>query len=119
MTAPVVFVVEDEPMIREVIVAEFEDAGYVVTEAEDAETAERALADGAPCDLLFTDIRLPGALDGFDLAERARVLRPELPVIFATGYTAKPVRMVPGSRLFRKPFSPSELIDAARALGVG
>ena len=69
-------------------------------------------------DLLFTDIRLPGALDGWRLAEDARAMRPGLPVIYATGYTAEPPRQVPGSVFLKKPYRPSAVLKAMHELGV-
>jgi CheY-like chemotaxis protein len=71
-----------------------------------------------PIDLLFTDIRMPGRLTGWDVAEQARTLRPGLPVIYATGYSEDAPRLVPGARFFKKPYRAIAIIDAARELGV-
>lgn len=119
MTArPIVLIVEDEPLVREIVALEFEDAGFTVVEAADGDRAAELLGGQAELDLLFTDIRLPGAYDGFALAEQARALRPALPVIYATGFTPDALRLVPGSRFFKKPYRPAEVVEAARILGV-
>jgi DNA-binding NtrC family response regulator len=55
-------------------------------------------------DALFTDIRLPGRVDGWDIAEHCRNVDPELPVVYATGYSHATHRPVPGSRFFHKPY---------------
>ena len=89
--ARTVLVVEDEPLVRETIVCELEDAGFGVFEAETAETG-LAILKQQPVSLLFTDIRLPGSMDGWELAEAARALHPALPVIYATGFTAEDPR---------------------------
>ncbi|TRW15085.1 response regulator [Glacieibacterium frigidum] len=115
---PTVLIVEDEALIRDVVAMEFADAGYEVLEAEDCDEAFAHLDADTPIDLLFTDIRLPGDLDGWDIARRARELRPALPVFYATGYSADAPRLVPGGQFFRKPYRPLAIIDAARALGI-
>lgn len=115
---PTVLIVEDEALIRDVVALEFADAGYDVLEAEDYESAFAHLDTDAAIDLLFTDIRLPGSIDGWDIAERARALRPALPVFYATGYSADAPRLVAGGKFFRKPYRPLEIIDAARAMGI-
>src|SRR5689334_18576839 len=96
LEARTVLVVEDEPLVRDTIVHELEDAGFGVLEAETAE-AGLAILQQRPVSLLFTDIRLPGPMDGWGLAEAARVLFPNLPVIYATGFTAEEPRLVPKS----------------------
>ena len=115
---PCVLIVEDEELVREIAVLEFADAGYDVLEAADGAAAVALLESGAGIDLLFTDIRLPGQIDGWDIAERARALRPDLPVIYATGFIAEEAAPVGGGRLFHKPYRPLAIIEAARLLGV-
>ena len=116
---PTVLIVEDEPLVREVAAFEFEDAGYRVLEAEDGDSALALLSGSDVIDLLFTDIRLPGEIDGWTIAARARDLHPELPIIYATGYPGETVRPVANSRFIRKPYLPTAIIATARALGVG
>jgi CheY-like chemotaxis protein len=98
-----------------------EDMGYRVSEATDADAALSILKRGAPLHLLITDVGLPG-MNGRQLAELARQLRPSIPVLFVTGYAANaPVRsefLQPGMRMIAKPFSVQGLAAAVReALG--
>ena len=116
---PTVLIVEDEALVREVATFEFEDAGYRVLGAEDGGTALALLAGEEQIDLLFTDIRLPGDIDGWTIADRARAMRPGLPVIYATAYSSESARPVADSRFVRKPYLPTAIIATARELGVG
>ncbi|MBD8906570.1 response regulator [Methylorubrum zatmanii] len=116
---PTVLVVEDEEMLLNAVAMEFEDAGFTVLCAGTAEEAYGLLKDGRTFDLLFTDIRLPGQLDGWDLAERARELHPALPVIYVTGYSTEQPRQVSESTLVMKPYRMTAVMNAARQLGVG
>lgn len=115
---PTVLFVEDEDLLRLVISDELRDAGYDVIEASDGGDAVRVLESDGSVDLLFTDIRMPGALSGWDVAEEARSLRPDLPVIYATGYSDDALRIVPGGRFFKKPYKATAIVEAARELGV-
>lgn len=114
---PLLLVVEDEALVRQLIVLELEDAGYDVVEAETGEEALAALRRYPGIQLIFTDIRLPGTLCGWDIAERARAMRPNIPVIYATGYSGE-LRLVPGAEFMRKPYKPAAVIDCMRNLGV-
>ena len=117
--APNVLLVEDEWIVREVLARELEDAGFTVLEAENGDTALAIVQETARrIDLLVTDIRMPGEVDGWRLAEEARSLRPELPVIYASGYSQVQPRQVPKSVYLHKPFQMRLVIDAARRLGV-
>ena len=116
---PTILVVEDEAVLLDVVAAELADAGFRVLCAANAEEADGMLGAGAGIDLLFTDIRLPGRLDGWDLAERARALNPALPVIYVTGYSAEAPRQVSASVLVMKPYRPSAIVRVARQLGIG
>ncbi len=113
---PTVLIVEDELLVREIATIEFEDAGFTVLEAGDGKEAVDFLASDVRIDLLFTDIRLPGSLDGWSIAARARELRPALPVIYATGYSADAMRLVSGGLFFKKPYRPTAIVAAARDL---
>jgi CheY-like chemotaxis protein len=113
-----VLVVEDEPMILDIVADELSDAGFTVLQAKTGEEAVAILDSEALVDLLLTDIRLPGSLDGWCVAERARERFSTLPVIYVTGYSGKPVRQVPDSVLLMKPYRPSAVVNAAKGLGV-
>lgn len=108
---PTILVVEDEPLVREMIVMELEDAGFSVLEANDGDTALAMVADERPIDLLFTDIRLASGPDGWAVARQARAMRPALKVIYATGYSAEAPDLVEGGRFFKKPYLPSMVIS--------
>jgi CheY-like chemotaxis protein len=109
-----VLVVEDEPLLREVICEDLRDAGFRVDEAQDGDTALDKLPGGF--DLLLTDIRLPGRLSGWDIAERAREVHPTIRVVYVTGYTPQVPRMVPGARLIAKPCTGRQLLAVIREL---
>ena len=116
---PTVLIVEDADLLLEVTIDAFQDAGYATIAASTGEQAFSILEDADTIDLLLTDIRLPGKIDGWDIAERARARLPALPVIYVTGYSAVEPRRVEGSLLFLKPCRSSKLLDAAQSLGVG
>ena len=103
-----VLVVDDEPMILEILVDHCASLGMAVQEADDGELALRALERNPGIELLVTDVRMPG-LDGPGLVERALVLRPQLKVIFITGYTTHYSTAWP---TLRKPFD-LDALDAA------
>nr|WP_249803734.1 response regulator [Bradyrhizobium zhengyangense] len=92
------------------------DAGYHVIHAS---TGEKALAwcNRRIADVLVTDVRLPGKVDGWQIAERYREQCPNLPVIYATGFSPVPPRPVPGSRIVQEPFRPEEIVRIIEKLG--
>ncbi|TWA92578.1 response regulator receiver domain-containing protein [Bradyrhizobium stylosanthis] len=103
-------------MIRELVVDALREAGYHVIHAG---TGEEALAwrRRRVADVLVTDVRLPGQVDGWQIAERYREQYPNLPVVYATGFSPVPPRPVPGSRIVRKPFLPEEIVRVVKELG--
>lgn len=115
---PRILMVEDESLLLEVITADLEDAGFAVFQAATAEIALNILKVEASVDILFTDIRLPGLMDGWQLAEAARALRPNLPVIYATGFSQTPPRLIEGSVFFTKPYRAATLIKAIESFEV-
>ena len=115
LVARSVLVVEDDELVRETIAGELQDQGYMVMEAVTAEEGLEIL-ERRPVGVLFTDIRLPGAMDGWDLAEAARALKPNLAVIYATGYSPEAPRFVAKSIFLRKPYLPSTVISAIEKL---
>ena len=116
MAIETILVVEDELLLLDLVTAELEDEGLRVLQAATAEQALDILRSAASVDLLFTDIRLPGAVDGWQIGEVARALRPEIKIIYATGYTSEPPRLAPGSLFFTKPYRPSAIVAAMRSL---
>ena len=105
-----VLVVEDEILVRDMIAEELRDAGFAVLEAADGEAASGLLAADGTVDVLFTDIRLPGQLDGWAIARRARQVSAALPVIYATGHTVDRSAEVPGAIFLSKPYEPSQVV---------
>ena len=84
---PVVLVVEDEVFIRFDVADMLRDGGFEVIEACDAENALEALQSGAQIDLVFSDIQMPGAMSGLDLAQHVLAYHAGLPVILTSGGT--------------------------------
>ncbi|NNM72388.1 response regulator [Enterovirga aerilata] len=113
--ARTVLVVEDEALIREMIVGELDEAGFIVLEAGSAEEAIEIL-DRYLVGILFTDIRMPGRMDGWALAEEAHRRNPALKVLYTTGYSEERPRRVPNSLYIAKPYRPSEVIAAIARL---
>ena len=111
-----VLVVDDEPLILEMISEELTGQGFLVLEADTGEAALSIINSGGIVDVLFTDIRLPGDLDGWRLAATAREARPELPVIYASGYVVEKGAAVPGSVFLKKPYLLSAIAETIRTL---
>ena len=114
-----VLVVEDNADVREVAVALLENLGYTVLEAENGRSALAVLKTDQTVDLLFTDIVMPGGMDGTDLARAARMMRPNLPVVFATGYAEAAMvhegDFITADNLVTKPYRRSELAAKLRS----
>lgn len=107
---PPLLVVEDDDIVRMLMVEVLEDLGYKVIEAADATSAMAILNDPAtPLDLLMTDVGLPD-MSGQELAGKAREIRPLLPVLFASGY-ADSLSVPEGMHSIGKPFSIDQLRD--------
>ncbi len=81
-----VLVVDDDPRGRRVSLRRLKELGYAVLEAENGPAALKVLDDEKPIDLLFTDVAMPGGMTGVDLAHEARRRRPELKILFTSGY---------------------------------
>src|SRR6187549_3788408 len=112
-----VLLVEDELLVRELASEDLGDAGFEVTAASDGDEALGYLREGRRFDLLFTDIRFPGAIDGWQLAREARELLPQIRVIYATGLGDGGSDLGEGERYVRKPYSLSDLRQALDQLG--
>ncbi|OYD82918.1 hypothetical protein CHT98_18700 (plasmid) [Azospirillum brasilense] len=109
-----VLLVEDDPIVASTVAAALEDAGYEVTQVPTADAALPLLTSGARIDLLFSDVVMPGRLNGVDLAREARRLRPGLPVVLTTGYSEK-VAQAEGVRVLAKPYRIDDLISMLTA----
>jgi two-component system, OmpR family, response regulator len=104
-----VLVVEDEWFVRLVIVDFLTSLGHTIIEAESGEAALAVLQQRDGLDVLFTDIRLGGKVNGWDVAEAFRASHPDLPVIYTSGAAIRPERPVPGSLFFAKPYDPQKV----------
>lgn len=96
--------------------AGLEEAGWQVWAVSTGEGAVKQLRNGQDIDLLVTDIKLNGYLSGWDVAEVAREVRPDVPVIYISGNPLNPARKVEGSVFLSKPCSGTELAAVAREL---
>jgi len=107
-----VLVVENEAIIRMMATDALEDSGLTVLEAADACDALLLLSQHPEIDLLFTDINMPGTIDGLDLAVRALRDRPELRLIMSSGRNCFPGRAMPDDGKFlEKPYDMNTLVD--------
>jgi CheY-like chemotaxis protein len=107
-----ILLAEDEVLVRELALEDLTDAGHEVVAARNGDAALAALQDDRAFDLLFTDIRMPGRIDGWELAAEARRLVPGLKVIYSTGLDESTSALAPDERLIQKPYR----LDALLAL---
>jgi PAS domain S-box-containing protein len=118
-TGETVLVVEDEPVVRAVILEMLRDQGYRALEAVDGPSGLRVLLEEPHIDLLVTDVGLPG-MNGRQLADQARETRPDLKILFITGYAESVVMaegfLLPGMEMITKPFDLDNLSIRVRDL---
>jgi CheY-like chemotaxis protein len=123
-----ILVVEDDPDVRAYSCETLRELGYQVIEVENGRAGLQALDKHPAICVLFTDVGLPGGMNGRQLADEARKRRPDLKVLFTTGYARNAIvhdgRLDAGVELITKPFSQStlstklrDIIDAARSPG--
>jgi CheY-like chemotaxis protein len=112
---PVILLVEDEVLIR-LVAAEFlREEGYTVLEAADAVEALVLFSSGHSLDLVITDVRMPGELDGLKLSYIMKEAKPDLPVALASGHFGADEDH-PADRFLRKPYTPQELLGVVNEL---
>jgi CheY-like chemotaxis protein len=103
-----VLVVEDEPSVRNLVIDVLHERGYATREAADGQTGLQILQGQSKIDLLVSDVGLPG-LNGRQLADAARAQRPDLPILFMTGYAENAAIaggfLAPGMEMITKPFA--------------
>ncbi|MFA6123943.1 PAS domain-containing protein [Sphingomonas sp.] len=118
-----VLVVEDEPTVRMLILELLDELGYTAIETETGNEALKVLESPVRIDLLITDVGLPGGMNGRQVADAARASRPELPVLFITGFAENAVvgdgPLEPGMALIAKPFAMDTLAARIRAMLAG
>ena len=108
-----ILVCEDDDDVAALVVDMLAQLGHVPTRVRTAAAALGALADGRAVDLLFTDVLMPGGMDGLALAREAARRRPGLPVLLTTGYTGGGAAAVPlGLPVLRKPYRIDDLVQA-------
>jgi PAS domain S-box-containing protein len=114
-----ILVVEDTDDMRELTVAQLQRLGYTVFSADQGADAVELLERHRDVTLLLTDVSLPGGINGRQLAERAQRMRPNLKVLYMSGYTEEALihqgRLDPGIRLLQKPFHNDDLATQVRA----
>ena len=103
-----ILIVEDEVLTRMVLAEELRDAGYTVFEASNADEAMTLLKTGGQIDLVFSDVQMPGSMDGLELARRLRVEYPSLPVILSSAHPA-PETVAP---FITKPYRLERVVSA-------
>jgi CheY-like chemotaxis protein len=108
-----VLLVEDEFLICDMLVEALAGHGFEVKAVTNAKDALRHLTCGSPCDILLTDINLPGGMDGTTLARLARELRPKLPVVYASGSYRRlgDLDAVSGAVFVPKPYNPDTICE--------
>jgi CheY-like chemotaxis protein len=113
-----ILLVEDNPNVRRTVVRQLRQLGYVTIEAEDGEAALATVERGVEFDLLLTDVVMPGGMNGYELAEKVKEVRPDARILFTSGYTELAEANRDMSRigpLISKPYSRQDLGRAIRA----
>jgi CheY-like chemotaxis protein len=109
---PVILVVEDEALVRLFAVGLFEEEGFDVVEAANADAALKLLETRDDVRLLFTDIRMPGSCDGMDLARKVHARWPHILLVITSGHMRPAQAEIPDHGHFiGKPYRANELLD--------
>ena len=115
-----VMIIDDEAIVRMLVVEVLGEAGYRVVEAEDGPSGLEILQSDARIDLLITDVGLPGGMNGRQVADAARLTRPDLKVLFVTGYAENAVvgngHLDAGMQVITKPFAMALLANRVREM---
>ncbi len=113
-----VLVVEDDALVRRYVITQIESLGYTTLAAANASDALRIIDDGPAIDLLFTDVIMPGTMNGRQLVDEALKRRPDLKTLYTSGYTENAIvhhgRLDSGVLLLAKPYRKSELARMIR-----
>jgi CheY-like chemotaxis protein len=114
---PAVLIVEDEPLLRIHAAGIVEEAGFIAVEANNADEAVRILESRNDIVLLFTDVQMPGTMDGLKLAHAVRNRWPPIKIVIVSGHLQVAQYDLPrDSRFFGKPFETTKMIAELRAL---
>ncbi|KLK90749.1 hypothetical protein AA309_23865 [Microvirga vignae] len=112
---PIVLVVEDEPLVRALAVDVFEEEGFEVIEAPSADYALTVLTAREDVNVLFTDVDMPGQLNGLELADAAKAMYPQIVVIVVSGKLPSGFSGVaPEARFMPKPYRMTNVIQMIR-----
>ncbi len=110
-----ILIIDDEPSVRMLVVDVLQEAGYRVLEAADGPSGFKILQFDSRVDLLMTDVCLPGGMNGRQVADAARAIRPDLKVLFITGYAENAAvgngHLEPGMQVMTKPFAVEALAN--------
>ncbi|WP_257168378.1 CHASE3 domain-containing protein [Bradyrhizobium sp. SRS-191] len=113
-----ILVVEDDPLVRDFVLAQLQGLGYTTLVASKATEALAIVAQDQPFDLLFTDVIMPGGISGSQLAETITATRPGLRVLYTSGYTDNAIienrQLLPDALLLTKPYRRTELAQMIR-----
>jgi CheY-like chemotaxis protein len=117
---PAVLIVEDEALIRIGAARMIEDAGFDVIEAANADEAIQTLESRSDIRVVFTDIHMPGSMDGLKLAHAVRHRWPPIKIVVTSGREPLPTGqdLPEGGRFFPKPYDPIEVCDTLRELAL-
>ena len=110
-TSPTVLLVEDEVVISQLVGEALSERGFTVHRSASADEALDYLKAGGTADMLFTDVNLPGGMNGAELAVQVRQMRPDLPIVYASGrYQPTDIgALVPRSVFVSKPYDPDDV----------
>lgn len=112
---PVVLIVEDEILVRMAQAGFLRDEGYQVLEAGDAVQAMAFIRTNVAIDLVVTDVRMPGKMNGLALAREIRIAQPNLPIVVMSGHLPEDEARI-ADRFLQKPFSSEQLAGLAKEL---
>ncbi|MCW2290748.1 MULTISPECIES: PAS domain S-box protein [Pseudomonas] len=119
-TGETILVVDDEPTVRMLLTDVLSDLGYAVVEAADSVAGLKVLRSNVQIDLLITDVGLPGGMNGRQMADAGREIRPSLKTLFITGYAENAAigngHLGPGMQVLTKPFAVDTLVSRVREL---
>jgi len=115
-----ILVVDDDDMVRKSVIAQMKSLGYSTIEASNPDIALEVIERDEPIDLLFSDIVMPGSIDGIELARRTRQRRPTLKILLTSGYpdlkTSRAEEAHTQWEVLKKPYRRSDLQAALREI---
>jgi CheY-like chemotaxis protein len=113
-----ILVVEDDGLVRDYVLMQLRSLGYAILSASDPASALQLVEKGEDFDLLFTDVIMPGGMNGRQLADEIKKLKPHIKVLYTSGYDENVIvhngRLDPGVELLPKPYRNSELAKKLR-----